>query len=85
MAANLSPSASNSVTGPDIPKIWILLGDKLGDNRQVDPVVQALDWPCEHKHIEMREPYVLGKPEFEARCTTSTRPAPIPSNLPGQI
>jgi len=48
------------------PRVWILLGDKLGDNRQVDPVVRALDWPCEHKHLEMREPYVLGKPEFEA-------------------
>ncbi len=46
------------------PKVWLLIGDKLGDNAQVDAVARALDWPLEYRRLVFREPYVLGKPRF---------------------
>jgi hypothetical protein len=40
----------------------VVLGDKQGDNAQVEAIEQALPWPCEHRHIRMLEPFVFGKP-----------------------
>ena len=48
------------------PKIWLVLGDKKGDNGQVETVAQALGWACERRYLHMREPYVLGKPRVKA-------------------
>ncbi len=47
------------------PRVWVVLSDKRGDNAQVYPVVEALPWKCEHKFVQMREPYVFGKPKVE--------------------
>jgi mitochondrial fission protein ELM1 len=44
------------------PRVWLVLGDKRGDNAQVEVIAPALGWPCERKYVQMREPYVLGKP-----------------------
>ena len=44
------------------PKVWLVLGDKRGDNSQVEVVAEALGWPCERKSLQMRAPYVVGKP-----------------------
>jgi len=41
-----------------------MLGDKRGDNGQVETIVDALDWPVEHKYVHMRPEYVLGKPLY---------------------
>jgi mitochondrial fission protein ELM1 len=46
------------------PRTWVLLGDKGGDNGQVETIVQALGWPVEHKHVHMLPEYVLGKPRY---------------------
>jgi mitochondrial fission protein ELM1 len=40
-----------------------VLGDKPGDNAQVEAIEQALPWPCVHKHIQVLEPYMFGKPK----------------------
>ena len=45
------------------PRIWLLLADKTGDNLQVQAVADALPWPSEIKRIEVREPFVIGKPK----------------------
>jgi mitochondrial fission protein ELM1 len=42
--------------------VWLVLGDKEGDNAQVRAIGHALGWPCEYRHVQMREPWVLGKP-----------------------
>jgi len=42
--------------------VWLVLGDKRGDNAQVEVVAEALGWPCERRYLAMREPYVVGKP-----------------------
>jgi mitochondrial fission protein ELM1 len=44
----------------------LVLGDKKGDNGQVETLARALGWDCERKHLQMREPYVLGKPKVKA-------------------
>jgi mitochondrial fission protein ELM1 len=46
------------------PRTWVILGDKRGDNGQVDTIVEALGWPVEHKYVHMRPEYVLGKPRY---------------------
>ncbi|MFQ5643440.1 MAG: mitochondrial fission ELM1 family protein [Thiogranum sp.] len=46
------------------PRIWLVLGDKLGDNAQVKVVADSLGLPCETKHLVPREKYRLGKPRF---------------------
>lgn len=47
------------------PRVWLILGDKRGDNAQVEVIAEVLDWPCERKFVQMREPYVLGKPRVK--------------------
>ena len=45
------------------PSIWLVLGDKKGDNGQVYTLADALGWRYELKNIQMLEPYVFGKPK----------------------
>lgn len=47
-----------------IPRTWVILSDKRGDNGQVDTIVDALTWPVEQKYVHMRPEYVLGKPRY---------------------
>lgn len=48
------------------PRIWRVLGDKRGDNGQVEVIAEALarqhGWGSELRHLEMRPRYVFGKP-----------------------
>jgi uncharacterized protein len=44
--------------------VWLLLGDKPGDNAQVEAVVEALGWECERKALQWRPPYATDKPRF---------------------
>ena len=44
------------------PRVWVVLGDKTGDNSQVLTIEEALGWRCEHKHIQVRDEFVFGKP-----------------------
>jgi len=49
------------------PRIWLLLGNKKGDNGQVETIAEALQsqlgWSCERKNIQVREPFLFGKPK----------------------
>ncbi len=48
------------------PRVWRVLGDKRGDNGQVEMIAEALErqrgWSSELRHLEMRPEYVKGKP-----------------------
>ncbi len=44
------------------PRVWLVLGDKRGDNGQVEMIARALGWPCERRNLVMRPRYVDGKP-----------------------
>ncbi len=45
------------------PKTWVLLGDKRGDNGQVEAIVAALDWPVTRIDLTWRKPFDLEKPK----------------------
>jgi mitochondrial fission protein ELM1 len=47
------------------PRIWLVIGDKLGDNAQVETIADSLDLPCEIKRLYPKEKYVLAKPRFK--------------------
>jgi mitochondrial fission protein ELM1 len=46
------------------PRIWLLVGDKLGDNAQAQVLVDALGWPYEVRQLFPKPEWVLGKPRF---------------------
>lgn len=48
------------------PRVWLVVGDKVGDNAQVATIAAALGWPVEWRRLVFREPYRTGKPKFEA-------------------
>ncbi len=56
--------ASVDATPSDPPRIWLLLGDKIGDNNQVDVIAEALGWPVIRKALIFRPPYDKEKPPF---------------------
>jgi mitochondrial fission protein ELM1 len=47
-------------------RVWLVVGDKLGDNGQVEIIADALDWPTERKNLRFKAQYVLGKPPFRS-------------------
>jgi len=49
-----------------MPRIWLLIGDKLGDNAQVAVLAEHLGLPAERKDLRFKEQWVLGKPRFSA-------------------
>ncbi len=63
MQQELSPALQESDARR--PRVWAVLGDKAGDNAQVEAVVQALPWPCEHKYVHMRDEWKVAKPRVE--------------------
>ena len=46
------------------PRVWAIIGDKLGDNAQIRTVVAALPWPVEEKPLTFWRPFRRGKPWF---------------------
>lgn len=59
--------APEPMTAPGkVPRIWRVLGDKRGDNGQVEMITQALrarhGWVSDLRRLEMRPKYVKGKP-----------------------
>ena len=48
------------------PRTWLLLGDKRGDNAQVEAIAQALGWRCERKRSQMQERWRVAKPRVKA-------------------
>ena len=49
-----------------IPRVWVVVGDKAGDNAQIDAVVERLPWPVEYRRLAFRRPFVKGKPPLLA-------------------
>jgi mitochondrial fission protein ELM1 len=47
-------------------RIWLILGDKAGDNAQVRIVADTLGSPYAVKQLTFRRRYVIGKPRFRA-------------------
>jgi uncharacterized protein len=68
-------------------RVWLLLGDKPGDNAQVEAVADALGWPCERRTLHWRPPYAIEKPRFRATLdhVDRTRSAPIEPPWPDLV
>ena len=45
-------------------RIWLVIGDKLGDNAQATMIADSLGLPYETKRLLPKQKYVLGKPRF---------------------
>ena len=50
--------------GASRPRIWLLLGDKVGDNRQVERIAEALGEPFEVRRLQFLPRWKDGKPFF---------------------
>jgi uncharacterized protein len=68
-------------------RVWLLLGDKPGDNAQVEAVALALGWDCERKTLQWRAPYTTEKPRFRVTLdhVDLTRSAPLEPPWPDLI
>ena len=69
------------------PRIWLLIGDKPGDNAQARVVADALGWPYEVRQVFPKAEWVLGKPKFEPGLDhlDMTRSAPLAPPWPDLI
>ncbi len=61
--ASVEPLHSNE-SGGEIrsPLIWLIVGDRLGDNAQVETLVSRLDVPVTRKYVRVLERYARTKP-----------------------
>ena len=68
-----------------VPQVWLVVGDKLGDNAQVEIIAEALSWPVERKTLRFQTQWVTGKPPFKA-IALPRRPgsAPMRWSRPGR-
>ena len=52
------------------PRIWLLIGDKLGDNQQVELVASRLterfNWHVDVRRLRFKDAYRVGKPDFRS-------------------
>ena len=46
-------------SGPVIPKVWLMMGHKAGDNNQLLALADALGWPYEAKQLSYRRSELL--------------------------
>ena len=62
----MSAPRRRALTVPDgkPPRIWLLLGDKVGDNRQVERIAEALGEPFEMHRLVFEPRWRQGKPPF---------------------
>jgi uncharacterized protein len=65
-ASPLTTGAPALPAAESSPAVWLVLGDKAGDNAQVRIVADTLGWPYAVKQLTFRPPYVIGKPRFRA-------------------
>lgn len=47
------------------PRIWLVIGDKPGDNAQIEIIAAALGLPFEIRRVIPKPEYVLGKPTYK--------------------
>ena len=56
---------SDQLSASRVPLVWLVLGDKHGDNAQVEIVEQELPWPCIRKHVQVKEQFAIKKPRVK--------------------
>ena len=48
------------------PRVWLVVGEKRGDNAQIRQLARAVGWPAVEKSMVMKPEWVEGKPRVEA-------------------
>jgi mitochondrial fission protein ELM1 len=61
----LAQAAPPQTAAAAAPRVWLVLGDKPGDNAQVEIIAPALGWPYERRQLQMLPQWVKGKPRVE--------------------
>ena len=51
---------------PNPPRVWVLAGEKRGDNAQVRNLARAVGWDFVEKQVQMKAEWREGKPTVEA-------------------
>lgn len=64
--ASLDGPTQDSPGSSGQPSVWLMLSDKLGDNAQVDAIVDQLGIPVERKFLSVLPKYAKKRPVFEA-------------------
>jgi uncharacterized protein len=67
---------------PRRPRVWLLLGDKVGDNVQIDALVDALGWSCERKQLRFEARYARRRPFFRPSLSHVDRDCSDPIEPP---
>ena len=49
-----SQEAATTTSAVTPPSVWLLMGNRAGDNSQVKGLGEALGWPFEEKHFEFQ-------------------------------
>lgn len=49
------------------PRVWVVLGEKRGDNAQIESLARAVGWDYEVRHVRMKPRWVDGKPRVRPR------------------
>ena len=56
------------------PRIWIVVGDKAGDNAQVEAVIERLPWPVEYRRLQFKKPFRrVGAANLDAQALQKVR------------
>jgi uncharacterized protein len=68
------------------PSIWLLIGDKLGDNQQVELIAQRLaeryDWRVDVRQLRFDPSFRTGKPQFRPAASHVDRSKSAPLEPP---
>lgn len=57
---------SVSTARPRAPLVWLLRGDRPGDNQQAEAVAKGLPWPAVDKYVRVRAVFAERKPRVRA-------------------
>jgi len=58
------PGEGNAGPGAGVtPRIWLIVGDRLGDNAQTENLMAGLGLPYERRYVKVVDPWVKGKPK----------------------
>ncbi len=49
-----------------LPEVWLLVGDRVGDNRQTETLAAALGWPTQRKYACVKPDFAHSKPKVLA-------------------
>ena len=58
------PAGPTTARPGPAPIVWLLIGDKLGDNAQARTLADAVGWPYATRLLVPKPEWVLGKPRF---------------------